>query len=143
MCIRDSQYDLSNKKGLKTKLTLYGILILYLLAVVGLVSYGLIDNLKSINQETTFIGLVLVLVTGVTLIQTIFSSINLLYFTKDTEAILPLPLKPYQIILARTNVIILVGYFVNIIIGLIPLVIYGIMPVSYTHLDVYKRQVLI
>ena len=121
------QYDLSNKKGLKTKLTLYGILILYLLAVVGLVSYGLIDNLKSINQETTFIGLVLVLVTGVTLIQTIFSSINLLYFTKDTEAILPLPLKPYQIILARTNVIILVGYFVNIIIGLIPLVIYGIM----------------
>ena len=121
------QYDLSNKKGLKTKLTLYGILILYLLAVVGLVSYGLIDNLKSINQETTFIGIVLVLVTGVTLIQTIFSSINLLYFTKDTEAILPLPLKPYQIILARTNVIILVGYFVNIIIGLIPLVIYGIM----------------
>ncbi len=121
------QYDLANKKGFKTKLTLYGILILYLLAVVALLSYGLIDNFKSINQETTFIGIILVLVTGVTLIQTIFSSINLLYFTKDTEAILPLPLKPHQIILARTNVIILVGYIVNIIIGLIPLVIYGIM----------------
>ena len=34
------QYDLANKKGFKTKLTLYGILILYLLAVVALLVMG-------------------------------------------------------------------------------------------------------
>ena len=121
------QYDLSNKKGLKAKIGIYAFLILYLLGVVGLFSYALIDNLKTINQETTFVGLVLLLVFGVTVIQTIFSSINILYFTKDTEAILPLPLKPYQIILARTNVIIILSYIFNLIIGLFPLIIYGII----------------
>lgn len=121
------QYDLSNKKGLKTKIGIYAFLILYLLGVVGLFSYSLIDNLKTINQETTFVGLVLLLVLGVTVIQTVFSSINILYFTKDTEAILPLPLKPYQIILARTNVIIILSYIFNLIIGLFPLIIYGII----------------
>lgn len=121
------QYDLSNKKGLKAKIGIYAFLILYLLGVVGLLSYALIDNLKTINQETTFVGLVLLLVFGVTVIQTIFSSINILYFTKDTEAILPLPLKPYQIILARTNVIIILSYIFNLIIGLFPLIIYGII----------------
>lgn len=121
------QYDLSNKKGLKTKIGIYAFLILYLLGVVGLFSYSLIDNLKTINQETTFVGLVLLLVLGVTVIQTVFSSINILYFTKDTEAILPLPLKLYQIILARTNVIIILSYIFNLIIGLFPLIIYGII----------------
>lgn len=58
--------------------------------------------------------------------QSIFSSINLLYFTKDSEYILPLPLKPYQIILARTIVLICLEYIIEVFIGLVPLTIYGI-----------------
>lgn len=121
------QYDISKKKGRGVKIVLYGFLLLYLLGVIGLLSYSLIDGLKEIQQETIFIGLVLLLVLGVTVIQTIFSSINLLYFTKDTDSILPLPLKPYQIIWARTNVIIIVEFLINILVGLVPLIIYGII----------------
>ena len=121
------QYDITNKKGKGIKIFLYVILFLYILAIIGFFSYSLIDSLKSINQETTFIGLVLLLVLGVTIIQTIFSSVNILYFTKDTDSILPLPIKPYQIILARTNVIILVESLINILVGFVPLTIYGII----------------
>lgn len=117
----------SNAKSNKNKLILYGLLLLYLIGVIGFLSVSLIDNLKEIHQETVFIGMILLLVLGVTIMQTIFSGINLLYFTKDTDSVLPLPIKPYQIILARTNVIMLVDLVVNIFVGLVPLLIYGYM----------------
>ena len=123
----DEQFGVSGKKTSAMKVILYGLLLLYLLGFVGLFSYNIIGAFKSVNQETMFIGLILLLVLGITMVQTIFSSINILYFTKDTDSLLPLPIKPYQIIWARTNVIILVEYLIDIIVGLVPLVIYGIM----------------
>lgn len=105
----------------------YIMLILYMLIVVGILSYSTIDTLKSVNQETIFIGLIFLLVFIVSSIQTVFSGINLLYFSKDNASVLPLPLKPYQIILARTNIILIAEYIIGILIGFIPLTIYGIM----------------
>ena len=64
---------------------------------------------------------------GLAIVQTIFSSINILYFTKDNEYILPLPLKPYQIILARTNVMLIAEYAIIFLLGFIPLIMYGIL----------------
>lgn len=122
-----SKYYENAKKNKKTKRILYIILFVYLAAVIGVLSYNIIDLLQQSNQESIFIGIILFIVLVITIIQTIFSSINLLYYTKDTEAILPLPLKPYQIICARTNVILIVEYFVEIIAGGVPLVVYGWM----------------
>ncbi len=123
----NEQYGASDNKSRKWKIILYVFAALYIISIIYIFSYNIIDGLRSINQETTFIGLILLLVLGMTVVQTIFSSINLLYFTKDTDSLLPLPIKPYQIIWARTNVLILVEYLIDIIIGIIPLVIYGIM----------------
>ena len=123
----NEQYGASDKKSRKLQIMLYVFAALYIIGIIYIFSYNIIDGLRSINQETTFIGLILLLVLGMTVVQTIFSSINLLYFTKDTDSLLPLPIKPYQIIWARTNVLILVEYLINIIIGIVPLVIYGIM----------------
>ena len=64
---------------------------------------------------------------GLAIFQTLFSSINILYFTKDNEYILPLPLKPYQIILARTGVMLIIEYVIIFLLGLIPLVMYGVL----------------
>ena len=71
--------------------------------------------------------MILFMILGVAVIQTIFSSINILYFTKDNEYLLPLPLKPYQIILARTNVMLIAEYAMIFLIGLMPLTMYGIL----------------
>lgn len=120
-----SKYYEDAEKNKSLRRIVYIILFAFLAGIIGFFSSNIIDALEQSNQETIFIGLILFLVLMVTVIQVIFSSINILYFTKDTESILPLPLKPYQIILARTNVIIIVQYFIEIIVGLIPLAVYG------------------
>ena len=118
---------MGNNKSKLGMAFLYLFLIVYLGGIIGFLSYNVIDGLISIQQEAVFIGLILLMIIGFTLFQSIFSSINVLYFTKDSEYILPLPLKPSEIILARTNVIIIMEYIVELIISLVPLIIYGVM----------------
>ena len=120
-----AKYYENEKKNKKVKRILYFILFAIMATLIGFFSSNMIDILKSSNQETSFVGIVLFLVLILSVIQSVFSSVNVLYFTKDTEYILPLPLKPYQIIIARTNVIIIVQFFIEIIVGLIPLIVYG------------------
>ena len=114
----------------KGKILFYGILFLYFAGLIIFLSYNLLDGLIAIHQEAIFVSLVLFMVFVLAIFQTLFSSINVLYFTKDNEYILPLPLKPYQIILARTLVMLVAEYAVILLIGLIPLVMYGIMTVQ-------------
>lgn len=115
----------ANKKG-KLQLALYLFLFAYLAGIIIFFSTQIIDSLREVNQETTFIGLIFLAVLLTSAMQTIFSGINLLYFSKDTDAVLTLPLKPYQIILARTNVLILAEYLTNLFVGILPLIIYGV-----------------
>ena len=116
---------LSNKS--KSRFLIYVILFLYFAGLIIFLGYNLLNGLIAIHQETVFVGMILFMILGVALIQTIFSSINILYFTKDNEYLLPLPLKPYQIILARTNVMLIAEYAMIFLIGLIPLTMYGIL----------------
>ena len=114
------------RKKSKAQITLYALLFAYLIGIMWFLSTKMINVLKEINAETVFIDLVFMMVFFLNILQTVFSSINLLYFSKDTDSILSLPLKPYQIILARTNVMLILEFAVNILIGLIPLIIYGV-----------------
>ena len=131
--LKNSFADMNMKMGIsstKSKIVsnlIYAILLVYFAGIILFLSYNIIDGLKIIHQETTFIGMILFMVLGISVIQTIFSSINILYFTKDNEYLLPLPLKPYQIILARTNVMLIAEYVIIFLIGLIPLILYGIL----------------
>ena len=121
----DARMGISTKS--KSKILIYGILFLYFAGLIIFLGYNLLDGLIAIHQETIFVGMVLFMIFGLAIIQTIFSSINILYFTKDSEYLLPLPLKPYQIILARTNVMLIAEYVIIFLIGFIPLVMYGIL----------------
>lgn len=114
------------KKRSKAQITLYILLFAYLIGLMWFLSTKIIDMLREINQEAIFIDLILMMVFFIGVIQAIFSSINLLYFSKDTDALLSLPLKPHQIILARTNVMLIIEFAVNMLVGFIPLVIYGV-----------------
>lgn len=129
--LKSSFASMDEKMGLKgkqkAKLILYILLALYFTGLVSFLSYSIIEGLMAIRQEEVFIGLILFLSLGVSTIQTIFSAINILYFTKDNEYILPLPLKPYQIILARTNVMLISEYAIIFLVGLLPLCIYGFL----------------
>lgn len=121
----DARMGISTKS--KSKIIVYGLLFLYFAGLIIFLGYNLLDGLIAIHQETIFVGMILFMIFGLAIIQTIFSSINILYFTKDSEYLLPLPLKPYQIILARTNVMLIAEYVIIFLIGFIPLVMYGIL----------------
>lgn len=114
------------RKKSKAQITLYILLFAYLIGVMWFLSTKMINVLKEIEAQAVFIDLVFMMVFFLNILQAVFSSINLLYFSKDTDSILTLPLKPYQIILARTNVMLILEIAVNMLIGLVPLVIYGI-----------------
>ena len=121
----DARMGISTKS--KSKILIYGILFLYFAGLIIFLGYNLLDGLIAIHQETIFVGMILFMIFGLAIIQTVFSSINILYFTKDSEYLLPLPLKPYQIILARTNVMLIAEYLIIFLLGFIPLVMYGIL----------------
>lgn len=121
----DARMGISTKS--KSKIIVYGLLFLYFAGLIIFLGYNLLDGLIAIHQETIFVGMILFMIFGLAIIQTIFSSINILYFTKDSEYLLPLPLKPYQIILGRTNVMLIAEYVIIFLIGFIPLVMYGIL----------------
>ena len=115
-----------NKKS-KSMVVLYVFVFIYLAGIMGVFSNGLIKELMAINQEQMFLGLILLAIALFVLIQSIFSAINILYYSKDNEYILPLPIKPIQIVASKTNVLLITEYFIVAIIGLIPLIIYGIL----------------
>ena len=121
----DARMGISTKS--KSKIIVYGLLFLYFAGLIIFLGYNLLDGLIAIHQETIFVGMILFMIFGLAIIQTIFSSINILYFTKDSEYLLPLPLKPYQIILARTNVMLIAEYLIIFLVGFIPLLMYGIL----------------
>ena len=61
------------------------------------------------------------------LIQSIFACMNVFYFAKDIEYILPLPVKPIEIIMAKFNTILVTEYITEAIFSVVPLAIYGIL----------------
>lgn len=104
-----------NKENTKLKqkrntILIYLIAFIYLAITVAGFSYSLIESLKEVGQEKVFIGLVFLIIAVIALIQTIFSAMSLMYYSKDNEYILPLPIKPKQIVIAKTNTIMINEY---------------------------------
>lgn len=119
-----TQNNDKKKKGLTI---LYILAFMYLAGVMGFMSFGMIQSLVAINQEQVFLGLFFLAIGAFFLIQSVFSCINVFYFSKNLEVVLPLPLKPYEIILAKLNTILVTEYITESIFAIIPLTIYGIV----------------
>lgn len=125
-----STYKKKNKDEKKSStkmILLYAFLFLYLGAIFGVMSYSMIEGLIQIKQEQVFLSLFFLAISMLLLIQSIFTCMNVFYFSKDVEYILPLPLKPREIVIAKFNTILVTEYITEAIFGIIPLGIYGIL----------------
>ena len=95
----------SKQQGLgKRKLSTIILLILaygYLCVIVGIFSYETINSLMAFNQQTAFISLVCLINVISTLFETVFTSANILYFSKDNEHLLPLPFHHLKFLLVN------------------------------------------
>ena len=116
------KYNENNKnKNIVGKVILYILLGAYLMGIFAFLSYGLISTLKQANQESMFIGIFLLGLALLTIIQSIISATNVFYFSKDIEYILPLPLKPKEILISKLNVILITEYIMEIIFAVTPI----------------------
>ena len=122
----------SNKKEKtigKKILTGIGIalLVAYMMGVFGFISYEMINSLNAVGQPAVFLGIALLSIAVLLLIQTLIASMNLFYFSKDLEYILPLPLKPHEIVIAKFNTLIVTEYITIFTFLLAPMILYGII----------------
>lgn len=99
----------------------------YIMGVIGFLSFEIIFSLKLVNQTAVFLNLCLVIMLGFTTMRTLFSSINVLFFSKDTEFLLPLPVDAYKIVIAKMNCIIISEYMMYFIIFIPAIIAYGVI----------------
>lgn len=121
----NSQSEKKSKKSTPLKFLGWIALYAYIAGIVGFLSYEAISALQIVNQEAVFLNLCLMILLGMNMIRSLFSSINVLFFSKDTEFLLPLPIKSYKIVVAKINCLILSEYIICSIIVLPALLVYG------------------
>ena len=77
---------------------------------IGLLSYKIIDFLVQAKQEILFLKIYLPILATIFIFQAILVCTNVFYFSKDLEYILPLPIKPIELLIAKFNNVISITY---------------------------------
>ena len=113
----------NNKINLKS---IYVWMIIILLIAICFVSNKMVKYLQSIGQETIFPNIYFTFIFLLLVIQTILVCPNVFYFFKDSEMLLPYPIKSTELFLAKFNTILSILYITELIFMLIPIVMYGI-----------------
>lgn len=101
-------------------------LFLLLAASVGALDLPIYESLKMINMQSLLLVLNYSLVAFVIFFFGVFYVMNIFYFSKDIDYLLPLPVKPETIIASKFVVTLLYEYFIEGIILVPCTIIYGI-----------------
>lgn len=99
----------------------------YITIFITSISYTIINGLILVNQPTIFINFVFSLLLGFGMIQILITSLNILYFSKDLDFLLPLPVAPQKVILSKLNCLVISQYKMSALLVLPGLIVYGIL----------------
>ena len=102
-------------------------LLIILILAISYSCYEIISFLNKAGQEILFLKIYLPIISFVIIFQAILIISNILYFSKDTEYILYLPIKPEELIISKLINIISIIYSTGIILIGLPLLIYGMV----------------
>lgn len=107
--------DTNNKKNKKRALSWIGIglLLVFVLCSLGIPVVISIDSLlEVVPMQKIILSVILPLAGITTIIFSVFSVVNVFYMSKDIEYILPLPIKPKDIMLAKFLVSLINSYYI-------------------------------
>lgn len=127
--LRDSYQNMNIFKEKTHKLnkkSIYVWMIAILFLALFFVSEKLIKFLVSKGQEEIFLNIYFLILAILMMFQTILVCTNIFYFSKDLEYVLPLPIKPVELLIAKFNTLICKLYISEAIFGIIPITMYGI-----------------
>ena len=113
-----------NKKSVFTWLLIITILI------IAYLSYEIIKWLSARGMAVLFLKVYLPIIATVFMFQAILICSNVFYFSKDLEYILPLPIKPIELLIAKFINVISITYCMELIFLVMPLFIYGVLIVK-------------
>jgi len=87
------------------------IIFIYVAACMSFISYDTTISLMTINDESLMVKIGLLFIIAFLLIRSFFTTINYLYFSKDNESLITLPIKPYKLVMAKFLFLIISEYF--------------------------------
>ena len=117
-------FNEKKKLNWKSKTVLFSIILAVLLTYISVI---LLFHFNEANAGYLFLKIYIPLVLIFVLFQLITLICNLFYYSKDLEYILPLPVKPIEILIAKFNTVILITYLTECAFFAIPMFFYGIL----------------
>ncbi len=134
--------NILNKETKKiNKRSVFVWLILIVSLALFYISNEIIKALVSSGYPEVFLSIYFLVLAIFIMFQTILVCTNIFYFSKDIELILPFPIKPVNLLIAKFNTLICTLYVSEAIFGIIPICIYGIL--THSTLLFYIYAVLI
>lgn len=116
---------LNNKEEGKNSNFLWMLIIIA--AAIALISYKGIEFFISIGAPQIFLTIYLIILSIILMFGIILVTTNILFFSKDLEYILPMPIKPIEILLSKYVVLLVTTYITEAVFAAIPLTIYGLL----------------
>ncbi len=134
--------NIINKETKKiNKRSVFVWLILIVSLALFYISNEIIKALVSSGYPEVFLSIYFLVLAIFIMFQTILVCTNIFYFSKDIELILPFPIKPVTLLIAKFNTLICTLYVSEAIFGIIPICIYGML--THSTLLFYIYAVLI
>lgn len=127
-------------KKISKKSTFIWLILIVIIAVIY-ISYEFLKYLIGIGQPTIFLNFLFIIQMTITIFQVIISSMNVYIFSKDIEHILPLPIKPIELLISKFNTLVINAYLMQSIFALIPIIMYGIF--TYSDITFYIYSIII
>ena len=100
-------------------------LLITIILVIGFFSFKIINYLDACGQGILFLKVYFPILATIFMFQTIFVFFSVFFFSKDLEYILPLPINPIELLIAKFNNVISMIYAMEMLVLLIPLLMYG------------------
>lgn len=128
--LRDSyqNIDIINSKTHKlNKKSIYVWMIAILFLALFFLSENVINFLVKRGQEEIFLNIYFLILAILMMFQTVLVCTNIFYFSKDLEFVLPLPIKPVELLIAKFSTLICKLYISELIFGIIPITMYGLL----------------
>ena len=94
---------------------------------ISYLTFEIVKVLLDINQAEIFLNIFFLVLIIIMFFQVILASVNVYFFSKDFEVLLPLPIKSDELLISKFNTILINLYFTELIFGIFPLIIYGIL----------------
>lgn len=109
------------------KKSIFTWLIIIVLITISFMSYKVIDWLNMRGQGILFLEIYLPIIAIIMLFQSAIICSSVFYFSKDLEYILPLPIKPIELLISKYNNVLSIIYTLELLLLGMPLIIYGLM----------------